>query len=446
MDQIPATDTIPDIRLSLLQEGPGNHLPITVLVVDDSHSVRIQLGRFIRRLENVTLMEASSLEGARQILNSRKDQFFCGIVDLTLPDAVHGEVVDLLKSEGVPVIVLTGSFSPALRKSMWDRGIIDYMVKSSISSLEDIAYLVGCLRQNRFTQVLVVDDSELFRCYLRELLDRYRFPVLVAANGREGIALLEQNTDIALIITDYLMPEMNGIDMVRQIRRRHRREALPIIALSDSARPDLSAAMIKAGANDFLHKTFQLEEFYCRVQQNTQMGHVFRQLRDFANKDYLTRLYNRRHFFQVAEDIYQKACAGNRPVAIAMLDLDHFKRINDNFGHPFGDEVLRKAADSLLNVLAPANLLARYGGEEFICLISGRSANEVASLLGAARRSVESLRLGSEGAPVMLSVSVGYTTDPGANLADMIERADQAVYRAKVNGRNRVECDGPGPV
>jgi diguanylate cyclase (GGDEF)-like protein len=270
------------------------------------------------------------------------------------------------------------------------------------------------------------------------MLAQYRYPILLATNGREALTLLEQHPDTALVLTDYHMPEMDGLGLVRGIRRRYRREELAIIALSQAHEKELSATMLKAGANDFLNKDFQAEELYCRLVQNTNMVHFVRQLRDLINLDYLTRLYNRRYLFQVANLLHAEASARPGVLALAMVDADYFKRINDSFGHSAGDEALKHIATLLRRTFQHTDIIARYGGEEFVCVVTADRPEDAWHRFDKLREDIATTPLSFEGATIRMTVSIGLTTVLGNSLTEMIACADRAVYRAKAEGRNRV--------
>ena len=422
-------------RLSLTSEGDT---PINVLLVEDSRTVRTQLRHYLGMLDNVTVLEAGTLAEARVILEARSHDLFCAILDLTLPDASGLDTVESVRAYEVPIIVLTGSADSFLRQAVLDMRVIDYMFKNGSAAIEDVAYLIGRLRQNRAMKVLVVDDSQTFVLHVTGLLSQYRYRILTAKNGREALRILDQHPDIGLILTDYHMPEMNGLELVQQIRRKHRREDLAIIALSDINRPELSAAMLKAGANDYLSKKFQAEEFYCRVVQNTNMVRYVHELRDMANRDYLTRLHNRRYLFQAVESLYAEALAGKRDLAVAMIDVDHFKKINDEFGHTVGDDALKRIATVLRRGMAGKGIVVRYGGEEFVCVLPLGEPARADEHFENLRETIAAIEFKVHGQRIPLTVSIGLTTSPGSVFTDMIELADQAVYRAKAAGRNRV--------
>ena len=423
--------------LRLAMECDHAH-PIRVLVLEDSRTVRTRLRQYIGLLEQVSVTEVDTLQDARDVLARQAGEFFCAVVDLTLPDASGLDGVRAVLRAGVPAIVLTGSLDPGLRQAARQENIIEYVHKSSRNALENIAYLIGRLRQNQSVKVMVVDDSRTFRLRVRELLTRYRFPVLEAGDGQEALDLLAAHPDTALLLTDYHMPRLDGLELIGRIRARYRREDLAVIALSQSRRPELSAAMLKAGANDYLNKQFMEEEFYCRVLQNANMIHYVRTLQSMASRDYLTRLYNRRHLFLAAEALYAAAREQGTPLAVAMVDADHFKRINDRHGHAAGDEALKQIARVLRHTFPAPDIVARYGGEEFVCVVPLGTRTEAWARFEALRAAVEAIRMHWDGTPVPLTVSIGLTLDTENSLTAMIDRADQAVFHAKSEGRNRI--------
>ena len=423
-------------RLGPLAPESGD---ICILLVEDSRTVRIRLRDTLHALPGVRVLEAETLAGARALLDEQADHFFCAVLDLTLPDADGSEIVDLVSRYEVPIIVLTGTLNPDVRRAVLEKRVIDYIIKSNTGAIEEVAYLIARLRQNLRTKVLVVDDSATFRTHLCGLLTQYHFLILTATNGREALERIADHPDIVLVLTDYHMPQMDGIELIREIRRRYRREDMAVIALSDADEPDLSAAMLKAGANDFLAKRFQTEEFFCRVTQNSNMIGYVRQLRDLATRDYLTGLYNRRHLFELGNTLHASARAGgDLHLALAMIDADHFKRINDQFGHDAGDAALKTLAATMQRMLPDTDLIARFGGEEFVCLSLLPRREDAAAHFEALRAAVKASDLRWQGERIPLSASIGFTTVLGESLAAMIARADEAVYRAKEGGRNRV--------
>ena len=421
-------------RLKSMSPSPAGH---AVLVVEDSKAIRELLCGYLRQIGGFVVETAGTLAEAEALLASNPERFFCAALDLNLPDAGDGEVVDAVRAHGVPVIVLTGSAEPAIRERMMAKNIVDYVVKQNSHEIEHVAYLIGRLRENRATKILVVDDSRSFRMYIKTLLEKYFFHTLEAGDGREALAVIDEHPDITLVLTDINMPVMDGYQLITALRQKYRREDLAIIGVSDSNKHDISAKLLKLGGNDFLTKPFVVEEFYCRVTQNTNMVGYVRQIRDSAIRDFLTGVYNRRYLFEVAATLYGNARRGNIRLGALLLDADHFKAVNDTHGHTAGDAVLQAIAACLCRELRMSDIVARYGGEEFVCLTVLKDNNDIDIVCERVRRAVESLEVEYDGQRIPVTVSVGGTVQLGECFEDMLRNADAGVYQAKAAGRNR---------
>lgn len=421
-------------RLKTIVPAPSAN---AVLVVEDSRAIRELLCGFIRQIGGFTVETTDSLAGAQALLAADPERFFCAALDLNLPDAPDGEVVDAVRAHGVPVIVLTGSAEPAVRERMMAKNIVDYVVKQNSHEIEHVAYLIGRLRENRATKVLVVDDSRSFRGYLVSLLEKYFFHTFEASDGKEAMAVVAAHPDITLVITDINMPVMDGFQLITALRQRYRREDLAIIGVSDTSKHEISAKLLKLGGNDFLAKPFVVEEFYCRVTQNTNMVGYVRQIRDCAIRDFLTGVYNRRYLFEVAATLYGNARRGNVQLAALLIDADHFKAVNDTYGHAAGDAVLQALTKCVTCQLRTSDIVARYGGEEFVCLVVLKELGDLVIVCERLRQAVATLNIDYDGQKIPITISIGATVALGECFEDMLRSADSGVYQAKALGRNR---------
>ncbi len=212
---------------------------------------------------------------------------------------------------------------------------------------------------------------------------------------------------------------------------------LAFIGLSASQLETVSAKFVKSGANDFLHKPFSFEELQCRIMQNLETMDHIREIRRAANQDYLTGLNNRRYFFETGEQHFKTADSNGQSRVAAIMDLDFFKQVNDNYGHDVGDAVLVHLA-GLIKQLPSDVLTARLGGEEFGMLSVNKSLNQVHALVQKFVEKVAAMPVICGGQSLNISLSIGITAQ-GDSLDEMLKIADQGLYRAKENGRNRVE-------
>ena len=412
-----------------------------MLLVEDSRAIASVLAAGINAFDGITCVVAGTFAEARGLLQTNAQAFFVAVLDLNLPDAPDGEIIDLVQEAGIPIIVLTGNVDASQRDAMFARGVADYVVKDSLVGIDYVARLVNRLAHNGAARVLVVDDSRAFRTYLCSLLQQHGYATLSARDGIEGLEVLRANPEIRLVITDYNMPRMDGLKMVSEMRKAHSQDELSIIGISNSADPETLARFLKGGASDYLHKPFSIEEFYCRVDQNVDMLRIIRRARDAANRDFLTGLYNRRCFFELAEAMYRRAAKGELQIVVAMIDADHFKRINDTFGHQVGDDALVAIAATLRDLVEGNGLVARFGGEEFVCLHVLDGMVDPRECLDQIRQGIAAIELYSDGQRVGITASIGATRTLHGNLDQMLAAADRAVYAAKKAGRNRVELD-----
>lgn len=413
-----------------------------VLIVEDSRSFASLVARRVRRDLGFEAVVAATLAEAAELLRHDAD-YLAALLDLTLPDAPFGEAVDLAIAHKVPAIVFTSDLSDAMRENFWNRHIVDYVLKDNQQNVDYVVQLLSRLEKNPQIKILVVDDSRSFRSAICVLLATHRYQVLEAASGEAALKVLEEHPDTRLVAVDYSMPGMDGFELTRAIRRRFGKDMMAVVGISGVGEDRLPARFIKSGANDFLHKPFQAEEFYTRITQNLEMLELMAQIRDMAERDYLTRVYNRRYFFSAGAQLHALLSRRSQPMTVAMLDIDHFKAINDTQGHEVGDAVLRQMAALLSARFRTSDIVARLGGEEF-CVLASEMSGELALLL------FDDLRKTFEATPVRFgdtvvpyTVSIGLCSTPGLSLDAMLREADRMLYRSKSAGRNCVTLFEP---
>ncbi|PLX97611.1 MAG: diguanylate cyclase response regulator [Desulfuromonas sp.] len=405
-----------------------------ILVVEDNHLFGTVVCKMIRQQLSCKLTWVENYADARKKIEDRSNNFSVALLDLNLPDAEMGEAVDYAIAHDIPSIVFTSRFNQQLHEQIWSKGIVDYVLKEGPDSLNYIIKQIRRLHRNRSIDVLVVEDSALIRNHLVETLRVQRFNVFSATNGEEALSVISNNSNIRLVITDFHMPIMDGFDLVRKLRRQYSYNDLAIIGLSAHEDPTLSARFLKYGANDYLVKPFSQEEFYCRVHQNVDMLESIRQIRQNAERDFLTGLYNRRYFF----NYWQKTLNPNKPTAFAMLDIDHFKQVNDTYGHDSGDQVLREVSALLIREAPADALVARFGGEEF-CLLFNADKEEGTRVAEHLRETISRQKIPVEGQQqLQVTTSIGLYCGNCAEIEKIIRCADEKLYLAKQLGRNCV--------
>ncbi|WP_320170564.1 diguanylate cyclase [Maridesulfovibrio sp.] len=416
--------------------------PLKVLIVEDSLTFSGILKRRVQDTLDIESVVFASYAEAEKYLEVARCEFFAALLDLNLPDAPNGEIVDLVVSHHIPSIVFTGEMSDDLRDIMWAKRIVDYVPKDNLGNIDHVVNLVDRLRKNISTKVLVVDDSSTSRNLCRSLLEVWNFKVVEAKDGFEALQIIQNDDNISLVIVDHYMPGMDGLTLVKELRRNYSKSRLPIIGLSGVGGATTSAYFLKAGANDYIHKPFLTEEFYCRVTHNIENAEYISMIKTLSDRDYLTGIYNRRSFFQYGEKLFAQQKRSGSDMVLAMIDIDHFKRCNDSFGHDVGDEVIQKVARSLAKRFRKSDIVCRYGGEEFCILCADINLCEVQGVFDLIREEIGQSPIYVGKKEISITISIGLCGTQAASLNEMISIADDMLYRAKKSGRNKVCFSG----
>ncbi|HME10534.1 MAG TPA: diguanylate cyclase [Bryobacteraceae bacterium] len=298
-------------------------------------------------------------------------------------------------------------------------------------------------------RILVADDSIVSRHVLDATLRKWGYDVVMASDGEEAWQILQRDDAPRLVILDWMMPGMTGLEICRLVRARAPEPYIYILLLtSKSHREDLIEGM-EAGADDYITKPFDQHELKVRLRAGTRLVELQAELfaarealREQATKDWLTKLWNRSSILDILMRELARSERDVSPVSVALLDLDHFKSVNDTLGHYAGDIVLRETAVRMNDSVRQYDSIGRYGGEEFLIVLPGCD-------LSGAISQAERLCGRISGTPVTIgptetnfTASIGVTTSlPGqsATADALIGRADEALYQAKRKGRNRVE-------
>jgi len=408
-----------------------------ILVVEDSHMFSRILKRSIEAVDHFKVITVESFQELRILLTEGEYEFFAALLDVNLPDAPNGEIIDYVLEHDIPSVVFTGKLDENFRSQIYIKGIVDYVLKEGPTNVEYMVSLLKQLERNRKLTVLIVDDSKSARSYVRHLLAIYQFNIIEAEGGAEALNIIDKNK-IDLVLADFHMPEMDGLELTKKIRTRFSSQDMAIIGMSTYGNNKLSAHFLKLGGSDFITKPFLEEEFFCRINQNMDLLDHIRVLKSLATEDYLTGLYNRRYFFDAGKNIIKENKKNGETCCIAVLDIDFFKNINDSYGHDVGDRVLQKLGEILSLELTGADLVARYGGEEFCFLIAGISKEESLAKLDGIRKLIEmnSFVL-KNGEALKVSASIWICTGVLDNLKDALKTADKGLYQAKADGRNK---------
>lgn len=297
--------------------------------------------------------------------------------------------------------------------------------------------------------IIVTEDSATFRAILTRLLRKWGYGVHVARNGGEAWRLMQRPDAPALILLDWVLPDTDGIELCRRLRALNREPYAYIIMVTAHAEKRNIVAAMEAGADDYIIKPFDENELQVRIhagrriiELNTELIAAREAQRFLATHDVLTRVQNRRAIMEHAREQLASMSVSNAPFSVIMFDIDHFKAINDTYGHQMGDSVLREVAQRLDGVMDGDNAIGRFGGEEFLITLPAMHAETAMMIAEQYRAYIADIPVVVDDEYITVTASFGVATLDESRvdgLDSLIARADAALYRAKANGRNRVE-------
>lgn len=291
-------------------------------------------------------------------------------------------------------------------------------------------------------RILLIDDSNSIHSLVKVRLADESFEILSAFNGRDGIDLVRaESPDVVLLDVD--MPSLDGFEVCRILKSDPATLHIPVIFLTGSTKSDEKIRGLELGAIDYILKPFDPAELRARVRSALRLKYLMDLLSRKAQIDGLTGLWNRRHFDECLAEQIAFAARHELPLSCLLLDIDHFKMINDRYGHPFGDEVLKSVAGTLNDVIRTEDLLCRYGGEEFAVIAPSTPISGAIMLGERIRQTVASRPLMDKGSRISVTVSVGVAQWQHSARITLVESADHALYQAKRDGRNRVSAFNP---
>jgi len=408
-----------------------------ILIIEDNKTLAKLMARKIHSELAMEVDVAYQLSEAKLFLH--KYEYFLVLSDLNLPDAPNGEVVDYLLKKGCRVIVLSGNVDKSLRQVLMKKNIIDYVTKGGVDDIHYILGIIQRLHKNQQHKVLVVDDSMVIRKQMKTMLENLLFEVLTVAHGEEALGMIASHPDISLVLTDYNMPVMDGLELTREIRKTHGKNDLGIIAISSNENDEIIAMFLKHGANDYIKKPFSKEEFSCRINNSIEALENIHIITNHANRDFLSGLYNRRYFYKDAETYFKRALEEGEGFAIAMIDIDGFKKINDAYGHDAGDKVIGNISNILRANTSENDIVSRFNGGEFCILLKNTTSHEAMATFEKLRKKGEkSLVLTEKGEEIRFSISIGVALNFENTLDETINQADLMLYNAKQNGKNQI--------
>ncbi len=284
--------------------------------------------------------------------------------------------------------------------------------------------------------ILIVDDTESNIDILVELLgDEY--DVIVAMSGERGIKIANTKK-IDLILLDIVMPDMDGFETCKNLKNNEETKHIPVIFITAKTDEESIEHGYDVGGIDYVTKPFKLKELRAKVKTQIQLKFFIQHLEYISSYDQMTGIYNRRKFFEMSEKLFN---AKKEDIFAVMIDIDNFKDINDKYGHPDGDKVIKAGTKTISNLLDSHSVFGRLGGEEFAIICANTSFSEVEKKVELLRAEVEKLEVIADNSDVIrFTVSCGFSklTPDIYKIDELLKHADTALYKAKENGKNKV--------
>jgi two-component system cell cycle response regulator len=440
-------------------------------------------------LPNVKLLEAklsreyyevlTAMSGKEALEIASRDDPDLILLDVMMPEMDGFEVCRRLKADEhtahIPVVMVTALSDTADRVQGLEAGAHDFLTKpindvsllTRVSSLLRVKMMLDELRLREQTglglgivstpnedsaaggHILVVEDRSIYANNIEKALSEHH-TVIVNDDAAEAYEEARRG-GIDLVVVSLSLREADGLRLCSQLRSLEETRLVPLLTIADDTPEDQDRMMkgLEIGVNDYLIRPVDANELRARCRTQVRRKRYQERLRinyersmALAVTDSLTGIYNRNYLEAHLENVVQRSVLAGKPVSMLLLDLDHFKTVNDTHGHAAGDDVLREFSGCIQRVIRSVDLAARFGGEEFVVLMPETTAESAAGVAERLRRATEEMTLPVAGSDEVIKVttSIGVYASQGSNDtgAEMIRRADEALYAAKHAGRNQV--------
>ena len=293
-------------------------------------------------------------------------------------------------------------------------------------------------------KVMIVEDEPISRRILENFLREWGYEVISTTDGMTAWEIIRSPDAPSLIISDWMMPNMDGVELCEKIRGMEKDQYTYFILLTTRAEKGDIIKGLDSGADDFIVKPFDREELKYRVKIGERIINLEQRIMQLANTDYLTGVLNRRAFMERMEEEVNRRKRNQEEISIIITDIDHFKKVNDTFGHQVGDLVLQRFTKRISMASRSYDFIGRYGGEEFIIGLPETNMEQSLLIAERMRQNIEEMQLTVPDNPQVefrITASFGIAPcliDSFEEIDSVIKLADDALFRAKTEGRNRV--------
>ncbi len=448
-----------------------------VLVVDD---VPANVKLLEAKLSNEYYDVITAKDGYEAIAQTKAKKPDLILLDVMMPGIDGFETCRRLKEDAevshIPVVMVTALSEPSDRVAGLEAGADDFITKpindtalfARVRSLVRIKVLIDELRlrdksgaqlgmsASDFSlnldvsgaHLMLVDDDVVQSRRIKEKLSASHFKVSHFTDHKKALEDVQNLVDLDLIFISAQLEDVDGLRLATQFKAIEQFRHVPVIMLVDEEDQHLMLKGLELGVNDYLLTPVDFNEMFARAKTQIRRKRYqealksnYQESMSMAVTDGLTRLYNRHYLDTHLKNLVRQAAEQGRPLSVVMMDMDHFKSVNDTYGHNVGDEVLKELAGVIINQIRSADLAARYGGEEFVVLMPETDAMRAYEAAERLRKAVErkEFQVTHPDSPLHKTVSIGYASMlPNDTPESLLKRADVALYEVKNSGRNKV--------
>ncbi len=418
-----------------------------ILIVDDSSTSR-KIVKLELESGGFNTFEAKSGEEGLEILKREKIDLITLDVEMAGMDGFEfsKEVRENPSFQHLPIIMLSSIDDPLTIKKAFEAGIVEYFIKpfNHGGLLNFVEKTLTSLKKSAFTKkAVIIDDSKAQISVLHHILKKNGKEVIAFERALEALTYIKRDENIDIIITDIHMPDMDGLTLSKEVKGI--RKNIPVIGISATRSKETVLQALSSGMDDFLYIPFYEEELNLRVdlqiklyEKIKKLNEVNSKLKELSFKDPLTLLFTRRAMFELLEAEFERAQRNNSDLSIVMFDIDHFKNVNDTYGHQKGDEILEMFANTLKESIRDYDTPARVGGEEFLLLLPYTNKETAFIVAERVRNNVKKKEVDG----IKITISGGISTKSelkdGEKITSLIKIADERLYKAKESGRDKI--------
>lgn len=381
---------------------------------------------------------ASSFAEVKDLVQNK---YFLGFVDITLPDAPDGELVDFMVEKKIPTIVLTANNDEAIREKFMEKDVLDYIFKESETCIDEILDSIVRLKHYAKTKVILAMSKLPERNQVKKYLTQRLFDVMAAAHGEEALSYLNDSPDTRLVIADVQMPVLDGASLLAEVRARYGYNELGVMLFGD--RNDaLEASLLRNGLNAYLIKPLHKELFNHYLDRCLVYMDNMKLLNSYNDIDSVSGIRNHDALIASIEDYFNELATKKtqEEFAFAFLDIDELKTINDEHGYDVGDKVIKICASESTNEIKGRDIIGRYSPEKICIVLKNINHKKAIKIFSRIRVNIKNTGFLVNLDEIFFTVSIGVVfAKTGDRLEDLVNKATSALSRAKVDGKDRVE-------